>query len=82
MQYGLVRDISEGNIAELDLAFDSAEGESAPWVFVFGALVEHFAGALESGEGFGDLGSDGDDLEERCGEVSEKHDVGESIRRG
>ena len=82
MQHGLIRGIAERDIAELDAAFDAFQAQGAARVFVFGRFVEHLAGALQAGQGFAELGSDADDLEERRGEVSEKHDVGEIAAEG
>ena len=37
----------------------------------------NLAGAVEAGEGFGQLGADGDELHDGRGHEGEKHDVGE-----
>ena len=49
VQHGLIRGIAERDIAELDVAFDASQALGAARVFVFGRLVEHLAGALQSG---------------------------------
>ncbi len=44
---------------------------------VFLGFVEDLGGAIEAGEGFGELGADGDELDDGGDHKGEKHDVGD-----
>ena len=49
---------------------------------VFFALVEDLGGAVEAGEGFGELGADGDELDDGGDHEGEEHDVGDVAAGG
>ena len=55
-----------------DSAVDAFHSDRAARIFVFFLFVQDFAGALEAGDGFGDLRADGDDLKHRSNQETEE----------
>ena len=76
VQDGLVGDVGEADVDEADVAFEGAELDGAGGVGVLFALAHDLAGAVEAGEGFGELRADGDELHDGRGHEGEHHDVG------
>ena len=54
---------------------DGADGTGASGLAIFLGLVEDLGGAIEAGEGFGELGADGDELDDRGNHESQEHRV-------
>jgi hypothetical protein len=79
---GLVFDIGEGDIDEADVTFERAKGDGAGGVGVFFALGEDFAGTIEAGHGFGELGANGDELHDGRDHEREEHDVADVAADG
>jgi len=77
VQDGLLLLVGEGDILEGDLAAHLGQRDRPLGFFVFGDLVENFAGAFQTGQRFRDLGADADHLKQWRGQISEEHGVGE-----
>ncbi len=82
MEDGLVGLVGEGDVLEGYVAVDRAEDLGAGGLVVLGSLGEDLAGAVESGDGFGELGADGDQLRYRGDHEGQEHDVGDVAAGG
>jgi len=63
-------------------ARDPADGGLAPRVFIFGQLMHDFAGALQAGQGFADLGADAHNLKNRPHQKCQEHGELEELADG
>jgi hypothetical protein len=71
VQNGLLQFIGEVDVLERDIATDRSERDGAIGVFVLGNFIQDFAGALQAGNGFGDLRADADNLDQRRCQVAQ-----------
>ncbi len=69
--------VGEGDFLEGDVAVDGGEVVGTGGLGVFFVLGEDLGGAVEAGYGFGELGADGDELNDRGDHEREEHDVGD-----
>src|SRR6185369_10561986 len=69
--------VREIDIFETDESVDVLQRDGAIRVFIFGALAEDFAGAIESGDGFSKLRADANDLDDGRDQKNQEHVIGE-----
>src|SRR4051794_38990232 len=91
IQYGAARSVGKAHVVEGDTSGDRLQRDHAAGIFIFLRLRQDLAGALEARECFGDLCTDGGDLEYgsdeesqecRVGKIlSERHRAGEYLPR-
>ncbi len=79
---GLAGVVGEGDVLEGDVAADGGEIVSSGWLGVFFLMGHDFHGAVESGDTFGELGADGDELNDGGDHKGEEHDVGDVTAGG
>ena len=82
MEDFLVGLVGEADVVEADVAADVGEGGLAGGFGVFLGLGEDLGGAVEAGEGFGELGADGDELSDGGDHEREEHHVGDVAAGG
>ena len=82
MEDGLLGLIGEGDVLEGDVAADGRKVVGAAGLGVLFALGEYLGGAVEAGDGFGELGAYADKLDDGSDHEREKHDVGDVAAGG
>ncbi len=77
MQDHLAGVVGEIYVVKLHFSADAAQRLGAAGIFLFHLFAQHFAGAFEAGQGFGDLRADADDLKDRRDQQPEEKGEGE-----
>src|ERR1700722_9631415 len=78
----LVLFVGEMNVFKLRAARDGQHGALTPGVSILFHLGEDFGGAVEAGEGFGELGSDVHNLENGGDHEGQEHVVAKVVSDG
>ena len=74
--------VAETDTIKLNGAYDIAQHRRTLWILIFRPLAHDLLRALESGQSFGDLGSDIDDLHDRSNQEAQQEGVGEEAADG
>ena len=82
MQDRLRRLVGKHDIAKFHFAANRAERNVTLGIIVFTGFRKDFAGAIESGNGFGQLRAHGDNLDDRSDQISQNHGVGDIVADG
>ena len=82
MQDFLARIVCKVHIFHFHLSGDARKFDDAARRFIFDFLVQNFSGALESGDGFGDLRSDSYDLKYGGNQEAQEDGVGQKGAQG
>ncbi len=72
---GLAGLVGEGDVVEGDVAVDGGMMTVRVGSLSSSRFVENLGGAVEAGEGFGELGADGDELDDGGDHEGEQHGV-------
>ncbi len=75
MKNGFLGLVAEGDVLEGDIAVDGRQDDGAVGLAVLFVLAHDLGGAIETGERLGELGADGDELNDRRDHEGEKHGV-------
>ena len=79
---GLAGVVGEGDVLEGDVAVDWPKQVSAGGLGVLFLVGHDFHGAIEAGDSFGELGADGDELDDGGDHEREEHDIGDVAAGG
>ena len=82
VQHRLAGIVGEVHVLENHRALARRHHLGAPRVLVFGLLVKDFLGAVESGQGFGQLGADRHHLKHRRHQHGQEHGEGHQVAHG
>ena len=80
-QHRLAGFVREVDVLELDGPLNGADGHRAVRILILGLFTQHFAGAIETGEGLRELRADSDRLEHRRDQKRQKRDERQEIRQ-